>query len=54
MSDESDLLEKLLLDVRRTIFDNKQFIEKLVDETTDDDSEDEAETPLIEDEFEEL
>jgi hypothetical protein len=50
----ADDLEKLLSDVRRTISDNKQFLEKLVDETVEDDSRDEADVAAVEDEFEEL
>ena len=37
----ADDLDKLLADVRKTISDNKQFLEKLVDEAVEDDSEDE-------------
>jgi len=51
---EPDDLEKLLADVRKTISDNRQFLEKLVDETTEDDSEDETELVAIEEDFEEL
>ena len=50
----ADDLEKLLSDVRRTISDNKQFLEKLVDETVEDDSRDEPEVTAVEEEFEEL
>jgi hypothetical protein len=50
----ADDLEKLLSDVRRTISDNKQFLEKLVDETVDDDTRDESEATVVEEEFEEL
>jgi len=51
---EPDELEKLLADVRKTISDNKQFLEKLVDEAVEDDSEDEMEAVTVEEEFEEL
>jgi hypothetical protein len=51
---EPDDLEKLLADVRKTIFDNKQFLEKLVDEAVEDDSEDETEAIAVEEDFEEL
>jgi hypothetical protein len=54
MADVADDLEKLLLDVRRTISDNKQFLEKLIDESVDDDSEDEPEAKEVEEDFEEL
>ena len=40
MTDASDDLDKLLSDVRKTISDNKQFLEKLVDEAIEVDSED--------------
>ena len=51
---EQDDLEKLLADVRKTITDNKQFLEKLVDESVEDDSEAEAESMTVEEDFEEL
>jgi hypothetical protein len=51
---EPDDFEKLLSDVRRTISDNKQFLEKLVDEAVEDDSEEEAEALIAEEDFEEL
>jgi hypothetical protein len=51
---EPDDLDKLLADVRKTISDNKQFLEKLVDETAEDDSEDEKEVVVAEEDFEEL
>jgi len=56
MTDVTDDLEKLLSDVRRTISDNKQFLEKLVDETVEDDLGDETEATatVVEEEFEEL
>ena len=51
---EPDDLDKLLADVRKTISDNKQFLEKLVDESVEDDSEDESETAAVVEDFEEL
>jgi hypothetical protein len=54
MGDVADDLEKLLADVRKTISDNKLFLEKLVDEAVEDDSEDETEAVAIEEDFEEL
>lgn len=54
MADVPDDLEKLLLDVRKTISDNKQFLEKLVDETVEDAAMDETDVTTGEDEFEEL
>lgn len=49
-----DDLEKLLAEVRRTITDNRQFLDKLVDEADEDDSEDETEEVTVEEDFEEL
>lgn len=54
MAETTDDLDKLLTDVRKTISDNKLFLEKLVDETVEDDSESEQETVASEDDFEEL
>jgi hypothetical protein len=54
MADVADDLEKLLADVRKTISDNRQFLEKLVDEAVEDDSEDETEPLTVEEDFEEL
>ena len=54
MADMADDLDKLLADVRKTISDNKQFIEKLVDEAAEDDSEEESEAVIAEEDFEEL
>lgn len=51
---EPDDLDKLLADVRKTITDNKLFLEKLVDEADEDDSGDEAESVTAEEDFEEL
>jgi hypothetical protein len=53
MPDVADELDKLLLDVRKTISDNKQFLEKLGDETVDEPDE-ETETAAAEEGFEEL
>jgi hypothetical protein len=54
MAETPDELEKLLSEVRKTISDNKQFLEKLVDEAIEVDSEDEPETVAGEEDFEEL
>jgi hypothetical protein len=54
MADVPDDLEKLLLDVRKTIFDNKLFLEKLVDETVECTVMDETDVATGEDGFEEL
>ena len=54
MADMADDLEKLLADVRKTISENKQFLEKLVDEAVEDDSEDESDALTLEEDFEEL
>jgi hypothetical protein len=54
MADTVDDLETLLSEVRRTISDNKLFLEKLVDDAVEDDSRDETEATVAEDEFEEL
>lgn len=54
MTDETENLEKLLADVRKTISDNRCFLEKLVDETVGDVSDDGTEAITVEEEFEEL
>jgi hypothetical protein len=54
MSTVPDDLETLLMDVRKTISDNKQFLEKLVDEAIEVDSEEEPESVAGEEDFEEL
>ena len=54
MTDASDDLDKLLADVRKTITDNKQFLEKLVDEAIEVDSENDSEAVADEGDFEEL
>lgn len=53
MTDTQDELEKLLTDVRKTISDNKQFLDKLVDDAVEDDAGDETAT-VAEEDFEEL
>lgn len=50
----ADDLEKLLLDVRKTISDNRLFLEKLVDETVEENSGYDAEATAVEEDFEEL
>jgi hypothetical protein len=47
-------LEKLLVEVRKTISDNKQFLEELLDEAIEVDSEDDSEVVTGEGDFEEL
>lgn len=54
MTDTPDELEKLLTDVRKTISDNKQFLDKLVDDAVEDDPGDETEATVSEEDFEEL
>ncbi len=54
MAETPDDLDKLLTDVRRTISDNKQFLERLVDEATEVDTEIVPEVVAAEDDFEEL
>lgn len=54
MADTADELETLLTDVRKTISENKQFLEKLADETIEGDTRDEAEATVAEEDFEEL
>lgn len=54
MSTVPDDLETLLTDVRKTIDDNRLFLNKLVDEAIEVDSEDDPEAVTAEDEFEEL
>ena len=54
MADEADDLEKLLAEVRKTISDNKQFLEKLVDETVEGDPGGETGPVAVEEDFEEL
>ena len=54
MAEGPDDLENLLTEVRKTISDNKQFLEKLVDEAIDFDAEDNSEAVVVEEDFEEL
>jgi hypothetical protein len=54
MSTEPDDLDTLLSEVRKTINENKQFLEKLIDEEIEIDSDDEPEAVTAEEEFEEL
>lgn len=54
MAEAPDDLEKLLTDVRKTICDNNLFLEKLLGEATDVDSEDDSEVVAGEEDFEEL
>jgi hypothetical protein len=58
MDNVADDLEKLLSDVRKTISDNRQFLDKLLDETAQDESGDETENDATavtaEEDFEEL
>jgi len=54
MSTVPDDLEMLLTDVRKTINDNKLFLEKLVDEAIEVDPEDDPEVAPVEEDFEEL
>lgn len=54
MADTADDLETLLSEVRRTISDNKLFLDKLADETVEGDTGDETEATVAEEEFEEL
>lgn len=50
----TDDLEKLLTEVRMTISDNKQFLEKLVNEKVGGDMGDDTEASNAEEDFEEL
>lgn len=54
MTEAIDDLEKLLMEVRKTISDNKHFLEKLVDEAIEVESDSESEVEVGEEEFEEL
>ncbi|MDD2850363.1 MAG: hypothetical protein PHY09_00485 [Desulfuromonadaceae bacterium] len=54
MAEVPDDIEKLLSDVRKTICDNKQFIEKLTDDAVEIDRGDERDSALPEEGFEEL
>jgi hypothetical protein len=54
MSDAADDLEELLSAVHKTISDNKRFLEKLVDETVEEETDEEETAKTGEDDFEEL
>jgi hypothetical protein len=54
MAETPDDLEKLLAEVRKTISDNRQFLEKLVNEAIEGDAEDDSEAVAGEEDFEEL
>lgn len=54
MTEALDDLEKLLMEVRKTISDNKNFLEKLVDEAIEVESDSDSEVAVGEEEFEEL
>lgn len=60
MPEPADDMEKLLVDVRKTISDNRLFLEKLLDEKIQekddeqDESDDTIELAAVEEEFEEL
>lgn len=54
MAEIADDIDKLLLDVRKTISDNKLFLEKLVDESVEVEPEEYETFPPVEEEFEEL
>ncbi len=54
MAETPDDLERLLMDVRKTISENKQFLEQLMDEATEAEQEDEPESVAGSDDFEEL
>jgi hypothetical protein len=54
MADSPDDLEKLLTEVRKTISDNKQFLEKLKDDAIETDSDEKPEPQAGEEDFEEL
>ena len=54
MAEVPDELEILVSEVRKTISDNRQFLDKLLDEAEGDVSEDEAEEVSAEEDFEEL
>lgn len=54
MPDIANDLEELLSAVHKTISDNKLFLEKLVDETVEEDTDAEEVTIIVEEDFEEL
>jgi hypothetical protein len=49
-----DDLEKLLMDVRNTIRENQSFLEKLVNDAEELDADDNSDTIIAEENFEEL
>lgn len=55
MTDTPDEMDKLVADVRRMISDNRNFLDKLLDETEDELKEEEESNEITaDDEFEEL
>ena len=54
MEDTTDDLDNLLVEVRKTIYDNKIFLEKLASEAIEVDTETDSETETMEEDFEEL
>jgi len=54
MAAEPEELENLLTDVRKTISDNRLFLEKLMDEALEVDSENDSEAVAGDEDFEEL
>lgn len=54
MAEAPDYIDKLLTDVRKTICDNRQFLEKLANEAIEVDSDDDAESAALAEDFEEL
>lgn len=54
MPDVANDLDELLAAVHKTISDNKLFLEKLVDETVEDETNNEDATIIVEEDFEEL
>ena len=54
MNQVPDDLDRLVSEVRKTISDNRLFLEKLEDEEAVPAPGDEADEPIAEDEFEEL
>lgn len=54
MAEAPDNIEQLLIEVQKTIRDNKQFLEKLLDEANKVDSEEDSETMAGEEDFVEL
>ena len=54
MAEVPEAIETLITEVRKTIRDNKQFLEKLLDEATEVDSGDDSEAVTGKEDFEEL